>query len=317
MRRILWLGMWTTLGGSLLIATDPALPVALASNLVVGLGAGAIASSSAGYLVYSADPQRNLAALTVAQNLYATLLLQAVIPRFAEGSQASSLFVLMGLVMLAVIPAIRQFAPGEAIPPAYHDGPVRPWGVFLILFSVFLSFVSGGVVWTFMAERAHSAGIGEGFVSDVLTGCNLLSLLLCLGVKWMGGRHLHRWGMLTLGLSTLGVAVLTLPVTPWRLAAGSAIFVGFWTLSSVLVPTLLPAYDPVGRRTALTPAAFGLGFSLGSSLGGLIGEHVGMDAAFATATVLSALSLGALLALRQWAWHEPQPAVLVAPLGNS
>lgn len=129
MRRILWLGMWTTLGGSLLIATDPALPVALASNLVVGLGAGAIASSSAGYLVYSADPQRNLA--------------------------------------------------------------------------------------------------------------------------------------------------------------------------------------------ALTPAAFGLGFSLGSSLGGLIGEHVGMDAAFATATVLSALSLGALLALRQWAWHEPQPAVLVAPLGNS
>ena len=110
-RRILWLGMVLTVLSNGLLALHPALPAALALNLISGLGSGAVNSVAVGYLVYGPTPHRDLAALTVTQSLFAAFLLQAVIPHFVDGAQASSLFVLMALVMLVAVPAAQTSQP--------------------------------------------------------------------------------------------------------------------------------------------------------------------------------------------------------------
>jgi predicted MFS family arabinose efflux permease len=307
-RRILWLGMVLTVLSNGLLALHPALPAALALNLISGLGSGAVNSVAVGYLVYGPTPHRDLAALTVTQSLFAAFLLQAVIPHFVDVAQASSLFMLMALVMLVAVPAARRFRATEVIPSAYLNGPVRPLGVVLILLCMFLSFASAGVMWTFLAAHAQAGGLSEAYVSDVLTATNLLSLVMCLGVTWMARHGLYRWCLAMLAVAVLAGAALTLLVSPARFAVAACAFVASWTVASVIVPTLLPAYDPVGRRAALTPAAFGLGYAAGSLGGGLIGEQLGLHTAFVLAGLLAALALVALLSLRVWAWQPTMQA---------
>ncbi|MFZ2988828.1 MFS transporter, partial [Ideonella sp.] len=260
-RRILALSMALAGGANLMLALHPGFRLVVALHLIAGLGTGAANAAAVGYLVYGPTPHRDLAALTMAQSLFAALLLQAVVPGLPGGAQASGLFVLMALLMLVSWPAARQFRPTEVIPRAFRQGLLRPWGVGWILLSMFLSFASAGVVWTFMAAHAQQSGLTESTISDVLTAANVLSLLACLGVTWMARHGLYRWCVAMLLLSVVAAALLSMPLTPWRFGVGACAFLTGWTVASVIVPTLLPFYDPAGRRSALTPAVFGLGYA--------------------------------------------------------
>lgn len=306
-RRLMGLGMLAMMGGNGLIAGGLGLPASMLGGLIAGVGNGVVSGTAMGFLAYSDKPQRNIGLMVVCQNLYAMLLMGGIIPGISNHWQASGTFVFVAAVSIVCVPAALLFARGETIPAAFRQGEVHKLGVYLTLLCLYTCYAGVGVIWTFLGTLAESAGLSKPFIAQVLAVGNFSSLGACFLVQAMARHNLYGWSLGVVSASAAAAVVLALPLTPTSFITATIVFVGCWTLTGILVPTLLPVYDPVGRHAALTPAVLGLGYSTGSMLGGLIGEAASPRSAFGFAAACVVLSVLALVSQRLFAGKGKPP----------
>jgi len=317
MRRILGFGMLAMMGGNAVIALGLGLKVSIVGGLVAGLGNGVVSASAIGFLAYSREPQRNIGFMVVCQNLYAMALMGAILPFLMGQWQATGAFFFIASVGIVCLPAMLLFKRGETIPAAFRDGEVNKPGVYLTLLTLYTCYAGVGVIWTFLAHLAEGAGLDKAFVGKVLTIANFASLAACFLVKPMAHHSLFGWSRGVVTLCALGAVGLCMPLTATSFAAATMAFVGCWTLTGILVPTLLPVFDPVGRHAALTPAVLGLGYSTGSMAGGLIAEHASPHTAFSIAAGSIVLSAALLFIQRFFVAPVPLQPIPRAELKKS
>ena len=312
-RRIMTAGMLAIMGGNALIAAGLGLDVAIVGGLIAGLGNGVVSSTAIGFLVYTAQPQRAIGIMVVCQNLYAMVLMGAILPALGGRWQASGGFLFISVIALVCVPAMLLFSSRETIPRAFREGTVNKVGVYLTLLSLYAFYTGAGIIWTFLATLGESAGLSKAVVGQTLTIANTASLLACFLVQPMARHSLYGWSMamvISCGLATL---LLTGPLTMTSFAVGAGAFVACWTLTGILLPTITPLYDPVGRHAALTPAVLGLGYATGSLLGGLIAEARSPATAFTVAAACIACSALILVAQRLFAGRPAVPAPVSTP----
>jgi DHA1 family inner membrane transport protein len=315
-RRIMASGMVAMIGGNALIAAGVGLGVAIGGSLVAGIGNGIVSGTAIGFLTFSDQPQRNVGLLTVGQNLYAMLLMALVLPAISAHGGAGGAFLFISGAALVCLPAMLMFTSREIIPVAFREGQVHPLGAYVTLLTLYVFYVGVGIIWTFLATRAEGAGLPKEFVQHTLAIANFASLGACFLVTPMARHHLYGWSLAAVVASCAAAWVLQAPLTPSTFVAATLAFVACWTLSGILVPTLTPAFDPVGRHVALTPAFLGMGYSTGSFLGGMISEHSGGAQAFQVAAIFITVAMG-ILVLQRVIAHRTilrSPAAL-APLG--
>lgn len=307
MRRILALGMVAMVGGNSLIALGLGLQPAIVGGLFAGLGNGVVSASAIGFLAYSREPQRNIGFMVVCQNLYAMALMGLILPVLTGRWQASGAFFFVASVGLVCLPAMLLFARGETIPAAFRSGEVNKVGIYLTMLTLYICYAGVGVIWTFLAPLAESNGLDRAYIGQVLTVSTLASLGVSFLVKAMARHSLFGWSRAVIAGCALGAAALALPLTPTSFAVSAMVFVGFWTLTGILVPTLSPVFDPVGRHAALTPAILGLGYSTGSMMGGLIAEAASPRVAFMVAAGCIAAAAGVLFVQRYFVTPPAAP----------
>ncbi len=282
-RRIMTAGMLAMAGGNALIALGLGLGAAVAGGLVAGIGNGIVSGTAIGFLTFSEQPQRNVGLLVVGQNLYAMLLMALVLPMVSAHGGAGGAFLFIAAVSAVCLPAMLLFTPREIIPVAFREGEVHRLGAYVTLLTLYVFYVGVGIIWTFLATRAEGAGLPKDFVQHTLAIANFASLGACFLVQPMARHHLYGWSLAVVVVSCAASYVLAAPLTHASFVGATLAFVACWTLTGILVPTLTPAFDPVGRHVALTPAALGMGYSTGSFAGGFIGERMGSAQAFQVA----------------------------------
>lgn len=307
-RRIMTAGMLAIMGGNALIAAGMGLNIAIVGGLIAGLGNGVVSSTAIGFLVYTPNPQRNIGVMVVCQNLYAMVLMGAILPTLAGHWQASGGFLFISAVASVCIPAMLLFTSREAIPQAFREGKVMKLGVYLTLGSLYAFYTGAGVIWTFLATLGESAGLAKPFITQALTIANFASLGACFLVQPMARHSLYGWSLSMVVVCGLAAVMLSLPLTVGSYIVGVMDFVACWTLTGILLPTITPLFDPVGRHAALTPAVLGLGYATGSLLGGLIAEGHSPATAFLFATGCIAASALTLIVQRLIAGRPPAPA---------
>lgn len=307
-RRIMTAGMLAIMGGNALIAGGLGLNVAIIGGLIAGLGNGVVSSTAIGFLVYTPNPQRNIGVMVVCQNLYAMVLMGAILPTLAGHWQASGGFLFISAVATVCIPAMLLFTSRETIPQAFREGKVMKLGVYLTLGSLYAFYTGAGVIWTFLATLGESAGLAKPFITQALTIANFASLGACFLVQPMARHSLYGWSLAMVIVCGLAAVMLSLPLTVCSYVVGVMAFVACWTLTGILLPTITPLFDPVGRHAALTPAVLGLGYATGSLLGGLIAEKHSPATAFLFASGCIAASALTLIAQRLMAGRPPVPA---------
>lgn len=314
-RRIMTAGMLAIMGGNALIAAGLGLNVAIAGGLVAGLGNGVVSSTAIGFLVYTAQPQRNIGIMVVCQNLYAMVLMGAILPTLGGHWMASGGFLFISAVATVCVPAMLLFSSRETIPQAFREGRVMKTGVYLTLLSLYAFYTGAGVIWTFLATLGESAGLSKQMVGQTLTIANTASLAACFLVQPMARHSLYGWSLAMVAACGCAALSLTGPLTAVSFGIGAGAFVACWTLTGILLPTITPLYDPVGRHAALTPAVLGLGYATGSLLGGLIAEARSPATAFSCATACIGAAALILVAQRVFAGRPPAAAPL--PAGSS
>lgn len=317
MRRILGAGMLCMMVGNAVIGLGLGMPVAIAGGLFAGLGNGVVSASAIGFLAYSREPQRNIGILVVCQNLYAMALMAVILPTVGGQWQASGAFFFIAAVGIVCLPAMLLFKRGETIPAAFRDGKINKAGVYLTLLTLYTCYTGVGVIWTFLATLAESQGLDKAYVGKVLAIANFASLAACFFVKAMARHSLFGWSRFVVVVTAVGAAGLALPLTPTSFAVATGAFVGCWTLTGILVPTLLPVFDPVGRHAALTPAILGLGYSTGSFMGGIVAEVASPRTAFVVAAGCIALSALLLFVQRFFVTAPSAPQLPAADLKRS
>ena len=297
-RRILGAGTLAIMGGNALIAAGLGVQLAIGGGFVAGIGNGIVSGTAVGFLTYGVAPQRNIAIMVVAENLYAMLLNVAILPGVGGRWEASGVFLFITAVCVVCLPAMAFFGRRETIPAAFREGRVHKAGVYLTLASLYIFYVSVGIVWTFLSTRAEAAGIERPVINQMLGISNILSLVVCFLVPAMARHSLYGWTLLVLVLCTGSQVLLAAPLSVTSFAVATIAFVPMWTLTGILLPTHVPAFDPVGRHAALIPAVLGLGYSTGSFLGGVVGEAVSTPRAFQVAASVACVSVLVLLAQR-------------------
>jgi predicted MFS family arabinose efflux permease len=305
-RRIMGCGMLAMMSGNGLIGLGLGLDISMFGGLVAGLGNGVVSASAIGFLAYSKNPQRNISFLVVAQNFYAMALMGVILPVIGGQWQASGSFFFIAAVGIVCLPAMFLFARKETIPAAFRQGEVNKAGVYLTLLTLYACYTGVGVIWTFLATLGESAGLQKEYIARVLAIANFASLASCFVVGAMARHSLFGWSRFVVAMTAIGAAGLAMPLTPVSFAVATMVFVACWTLFGILVPTLLPVFDPVGRHAALTPAVLGLGYSTGSFMGGMVAEHSSPHAAFAVAA--GCIAVSALLLFVQRFFVSPSPA---------
>jgi predicted MFS family arabinose efflux permease len=316
-RRIMALGMLAMMGGNGVIALGWGLNVSMAGGFLAGLGNGVVSASAIGFLAYSKDPQRNISFLVVAQNFYAMALMGAILPVIGGQWQASGAFLFIAAVGIVCLPAMFLFARRETIPAAFRQGEVNKVGVYLTLLTLYTCYTGVGVIWTFLSTLGASYGLEKEYMARVLTIANFASLTSCFVVGAMARHSLFGWSRFVVMMTAVGAAGLAMPLTPTTFAVATMIFVACWTLFGILVPTLLPVFDPVGRHAALTPAILGLGYSTGSFMGGLVAEAASPRTAFVVAACCIGLSAVLLFVQRFFVSAPSAPQLPPADLKRS
>ncbi len=297
-RNIIGAGMLAIMGGNALIAAGLGVQLAIGGGFLAGVGNGIVSGTAVGFLTYGAMPQRNIAIMVVAENIYAMLLNVAVLPGVGGHWEATGVFLFISAVAVVCVPAMLMFGRKETIPAAFREGKVRQAGVYLTLLSLYVFYVSVGVVWTFLSTRAEGAGIDREVINHMLGISNILSLVVCFLVPAMARHSLYGWTLLVLCLCMATEVLLACPLTVTTFAVATLAFVPMWTLTGILLPTHVQAFDPVGRHAALIPAVLGLGYSTGSFVGGVVGETVSTPRAFQVAAAVACVSVVVLLAQR-------------------
>jgi predicted MFS family arabinose efflux permease len=313
-RRILGAGTLAIMGGNALIAAGWGVDVAVAGGFLAGVGNGIVSGTAVGFLTYGVAPQRNIAIMVVAENIYAMLLNVGILPGLGGRWEATGVFLFITAVAVVCLPAMAFFGRRETIPAAFREGRVHHLGVWLTLGSLYVFYTSVGVVWTFLAMRAETAGIERPVINQMLGLSNILSLVVCFLVPAMARHSLYGWTLLALILCTASQVLLACPLTATTFAIATIAFVPAWTLTGILLPTHVAGYDPVGRHAALIPAVLGLGYSTGSFVGGVVGEAVSTPRAFQVAAAVACVSVLVLVAQRVLAGKGTAPSASEADL---
>jgi len=262
-------------------------------RLASGVFSGVIAGLAIRRLSEGKDADRNLTWMVISQTLAIAVLLTFLLPWVGELGQATAAFIMVamqGVICLLVrtlFPAVHLQAETELT----STGAPRTASAYLALLSIFLLYVTVGVVWTFVGFMGHEAGFKDAFVETLLGGANLLSIAAISIVPWMIQRdRLFSTGIVALTLCTLAALGLSLPPQASTYAVSTVVFICAWGTSITLLLALLPSYDKSGRMIMLAPGVLCMGSALGSFLGGQLMEMQSPAWAFRIAAICCAIA---------------------------
>nr|WP_315465178.1 MFS transporter [uncultured Rhodoferax sp.] len=249
----------------------------LATRLASGVFSGVMAGLAIRRLSEGSNAERNLTWMVISQTLAIAVLLTFVLPWVAELGQATAAFTMVaifgviGLLVRKLFPEVHLQP--EAEPGIAAAGETRAIPAYISLLSIFLLYVSVGVVWTFIGYLGHAAGFEPTFVETLLGGANLLSIAAISIVPLMIKRdRLFSTGIVALILCTAAAIGLSLPPQASIYAVSTVVFICAWGTSITLLLALLPTYDKAGRLIMLAPGVLCMGSALGSFLGGQLME---------------------------------------------
>ena len=300
--------------GNALTAAHPAFAWMLAARALSGTSSGVLAALGVRYLALSADPERNLAWMTIGQTLYSSLVLTLVLPVVGEAAQAPGAFGLLALQALLCLPLVALFRRGEPLTADVHgSGTARRGASLLCLLATLSLNTAVGIVWTFVGRQGSMAGLSDAVVDRVLGGANLLSILGCACVPFVVRRgRLFTGCMAALAMCAAAALALALPPQAGLFVAASIVYTVAWAAAVTLLMSAMPGFDPVGRYVMLIPTALCVGNGFGAAIGGSLMEGLGAGHAFAFAAVCCAVS-AAIVGMLGRQSSSPAAAGALAP----
>nr|WP_047168287.1 MFS transporter [Sphingomonas sp. Y57] len=242
--------------------------------LLGGTGSGGLLAGMAMRIAKAPSPDQVYGVIyAVATGIYALLLF--LLPVIGGAFGVSAMFVVLGLVALATMPALallgEDIAPGEA----HHDATApKPWAMIAIVVLVMtVAFPLYGGVYAFSERRAVAIGLEPAAIGATLGATTLMTVIGALLVAWVGTRP----GRTIPTLATMAVATLayglvlgaagTVPFIAGMLAFGlmqMALNSYFFGLASVL--------DREGRVAAALQGYSLVPYALGAALFGTLGN---------------------------------------------
>ena len=303
-------GLLALVSGNAAMIADPPIELALAERLLAGVGGGMVAGTAVRYLSLDRRADTLLTLMVLCQYLGMVLLVAVVAPRLGSIGQSLALCAVLAALSLPVLLFFtdRQKVAGEST--SGQPVAVRAGSAWLVLVSMFFLYMTGGVAWTFLDSVGVAAGLSQEQVSSSVAVAAGPTVLVCLGMPLLLRKGLALPACLVLlAACATGAFVLSRPLTPWLLAAGTvALFVG-WAAGGVALYAILPAYDPVGRHIALIPAFGGIGSALGSAAGGyLIEQSSSPSLAYQFGALSGVLAIAAIVAASWLAARRPVPS---------
>lgn len=288
-----------------LVDTYPALLVA---RFLTALAAGSITVILLSLCSRVGNPSRAFGVFVVAQLAMGALILAVFPLLFADGGVAVVYWTLAGLV-LCCLPAARLLdgdflrrqpaSSSAASSPVARTRHASALGFVLGLIALFAFYVALSGTWTFMAEVAVTAGVGEDPTSLVLSVATVAGIASALFASIRGDTP-HRRAYLLVGYVAMGLAVALLAGGPGllRFAVAAIVFKFAWTF---ILPYLLSAIADVGGGGGhvmnTTNLIIGSGFGLGPVLGGALIEASGGFGAMIGASVVGVVLSGVLAML--------------------
>lgn len=266
-----------------LVDTYPALLVA---RFLTALAAGSITVILLSLCSRVGNPSRAFGVFVVAQLAMGALILAVFPLLFADGGVAVVYWTLAGLV-LCCLPAARLLdgdflrrqpaSSSAASSPVARTRHASALGFVLGLIALFAFYVALSGTWTFMAEVAVAAGVGEDPTALVLSVATVAGIASALFASIRGDTPYRRLYLLG-GYVAMALSVALLAGGPGllRFAVAAVVFKFAWTF---ILPYLLSTIADVGGGGGhvmnTTNLIIGGGFALGPILGGTLIEASG------------------------------------------
>ncbi|ABQ70692.1 major facilitator superfamily MFS_1 [Rhizorhabdus wittichii RW1] len=242
--------------------------------LLGGTGSGGLLAGMAMRIAKAPSPDQVYGVIyAVATGIYAVLL--SLLPVVGGAFGASAMFVVLGLVALATMPALALLGDDVAPGDEHHDATApKPWAMIAIVVLVMtVAFPLYGGVYAFSERRAVAIGLEPAAIGATLGATTLMTVIGALLVAWVGTRP----GRTIPTLATMAVATLayglvlgaagTMPFIAGMLAFGlmqMALNSYFFGLASVL--------DREGRVAAALQGYSLVPYALGAALFGTLGN---------------------------------------------
>ncbi|QTH23797.1 MFS transporter [Rhizorhabdus wittichii] len=242
--------------------------------LLGGTGSGGLLAGMAMRIAKAPSPDQVYGVIyAVATGIYAVLL--SLLPVVGGAFGASAMFVVLGLVALATMPALALLGDDVAPGDEHHDATApKPWAMIAIVVLVMtVAFPLYGGVYAFSERRAVAIGLEPAAIGATLGATTLMTVIGALLVAWVGTRP----GRTIPTLATMAVATLayglvlgaagTVPFIAGMLAFGlmqMALNSYFFGLASVL--------DREGRVAAALQGYSLVPYALGAALFGTLGN---------------------------------------------
>ncbi|RZU60541.1 MFS transporter [Zhihengliuella halotolerans] len=305
-----------TIGCTLAVAVGNAVsgmvdayPALLAARFFTALAAGSITVILLSRCSRVGNPSRAFGVFVVAQLAMGALIL-AVFPVLFAGVGVAAVYWTLAVLVLCCLPAARLLdgdflrraasAPTVVAAKGRHASRV---GFVLALAALFAFYVALSGTWTFMAQVATAAGVGEDPTSLVLALATVAGIASALFASIRGDTP-HRWAYLAGGYAAMGISVALLAGGPGllRFALAAVVFKFAWTfILPYLLSTLADVGGGGGHVMNTSNLMIGSGFALGPLLGGALIEGTGGFGAMIAVSVLGVVLSGALVL-----WAHPR-----------
>lgn len=308
-RHLALFGILVAIVGNYLSTLYHAYEPLLAMRVLAGFGGGICYSTGIACLAITHKTGRNFSIM-----MFGLVAINAIelytIPFLTDAWGIDGIFLAFCVaftVCLTAIPYLYPHTPDNGKPASSDSGstatPRLPKTLPLCcLLAVSCFYITVGSFWAFIERAGVDAGLGDAFISNVLTLGNIFTLAGCIAAVWLSHRAGQSRVLMTALVSMACVLMLlAVEISAMTFVIGTFGFCIAWLFTDIFQLGTLSHIDSSGRYAALVPGAQGLAQTAAPSIAGfLLAHELGYGAVMllGSAGSLAALCLYALVYAR-------------------
>lgn len=256
----------------------------------------------------AASPKKDrIYGLWLAGQLILAAIALWILPYFFKLFGLKALYVSVAILMLACLPLIRHLPnyfilPKETVTESadkekspYKDNALRK--IVLASISLFLFYLSIGMVWPFMSFIGHDADIGNDTVNRVFSIASLAGIAGAVIASLVNNRVL-RYILIIVGFSTMLISVFLLFGKPYILlfTISALIFKFNWTFIVPFLLAVIAENDSTGHMMNSANLLLCAGLAVGPIIGAnLLENFYEIPGLLTVSSIFIALSMGFIL----------------------
>ena len=228
-----------------------------------------------------------------------------VLPYFFKIFGLKALYISVAILMFACIPLIRYLPNHFVLPKKVITEPLSPEKriykpfrkIILASISLFLFYLSIGMVWPFMSFIGHDANIDNDTVNRVFSIASLAGIAGAVLASFVNNRIL-RYVLIIVGFSTMLISVFLLFGKPYILlfTISALIFKFNWTFIVPFLLAVLAENDSTGHMMNSANLLLCAGLAIGPIIGAnLLESFYEIPGLLTLSSIFIALSMGFIL----------------------